>query len=251
VVELIAILLMIGAGIAIALFVVVAMTLAQHEREHAGGRAPASSPRDLEGLATSILFQLLLLGGIGADVARREVRQRAGLMAPVMPGVDVASWGERFAQFSTPQQRQWLLEKAVQCVAARTTPVPLQQYSALLDLSFALGFHTDALAKLREQYHFDYVDHARNGRPREADRAGGGAPLFVRDGRDRAELLHVLGIEDEGATRQTIISAYRRLAAQHHPDKVYQHPDDVKTAAAARFIEITRAYETLLAIYTE
>jgi len=250
-VELIAIILMIGAGIAVALFVVVAMTLAQQERRRASAGVPASSPRDLEGLATSILFQLLLLGGVGADMARREIRQRAGLMAPVMPGVDIASWGERFAQISAPQQRQWLLEKAVQCVAGRTTPVPLRQYSALLDLSFALGFHTDALATLRERYPFDYIDHARNGRPREADLGGASTPLFVRDDRGRTELLHVLGIEDAAATRQTIIATYRRLAAQHHPDKVYQHPEDVKEAAAARFIEITTAYETLLTIYKD
>ena len=167
-VELIAVILMIGAGIVVALLVAGAATLAKHEREHARGGMPASSPRDLEGLATSILYQLLLLGGVGPDAALREIRRRAGLMAPVMPGVDVTSWGERFAQLSAPQQRQWLLEKAVQCVAARTTAVPLRQYSALLDLAFALGFHTDALATLREQYPFDYIDHARNGRPREA-----------------------------------------------------------------------------------
>jgi len=45
--------------------------------------------------------------------------------------------------------------------------------------------------------------------------------------------------------------AYRRLAAQHHPDKVFGASAEVQTAAAARFIEITRAYETLLVIYDE
>jgi hypothetical protein len=252
-VELLAVLLMIGAGIAVALFVLLAMTIARRENEHAAGTRPGRAPGDLERLATSILYQLLLLGGVASDAALREIRRRAGLLAPAMEGIDVANWGERFAQLAAPQQRQWLLETAVQCIAARTTPVPLRQYSALLDLSFALGFQTDALAKLREKYGFDYVDHAKASRPREADRAGGGAPLFVREGsRDRAELLGILGLDEaQGNSRQAIISAYRRLAAQYHPDKVYQHPTEVQAAAAARFIEITRAYETLLAIYPE
>ncbi len=134
---------------------------------------------------------------------------------------------------------------AVQCVAARTTPVPLRQYSALLDLSFSLGFQTDALARLREQYGFDYIDPARdparNGRGRET--AAAETP--------KRELLRVLGIEEGVATRQVIIATYRRLAAQHHPDRVHFQPEDVQSAAAARFIEITRAYETLLGLYRE
>jgi len=64
------------------------------------------------------------------------------------------------------------------------------------------------------------------------------------------DLLRILGI-DAPASRAAIIAAYRRLAAQHHPDKVFGQSAEVQTAAAARFIEITRAYETLLVIYTE
>ena len=139
----------------------------------------------------------------------------------------------------------------MQLIANRERAVPLRQYAALLDLSFALGFQTDALAKLREQYGFDYVDHAKAGRPREADRAGGAATtFFVRDKRDPSELLRVLEIDVE-PTRPVIIAAYRRLVAQHHPDKVHEAGEDARTAAAARFIEITRAYETLMSIYRD
>ncbi|MCU1347916.1 MAG: Fibronectin, type, partial [Acidobacteria bacterium] len=143
-----------------------------------------------------------------------------------------------------------LLETAVQLIAGRGAPVPLRQYSALLDLNFALGFQTDALARLREQYGFEYVDHARNGRPREADRAGGGAPLFVRDRRDERELLVVLEVAGT-PTRQGIISAYRKLAARHHPDRYHDAPDGIRAEAAAKFIEITRAYEALLGVYRD
>jgi DnaJ-domain-containing protein 1 len=247
-VELLAVLFMIAAGAGLALVVIAAVAMARHEAEQ--GAAAAASPPDMERLATSILCQLLMLGGVRRDAALREIRRRAGLLAPVTDGIDVASWGERFARLAAPQQRTWLLDVAVQCVAARTTPVPLPQYSALLDLSFSLGFQTDALAKLREKYGFEYVDPAKAGRPREADRSGGATTLFARDPRPREELLRVLEI-DGSATRQAVITAYRRLAAQHHPDRVYDAPSDVQAAAAARFIEITKAYEALLAFYRE
>jgi hypothetical protein len=233
---------MIGAGIGVAGFIIVAVAIAKGEGAHAGANG-AKAPSDLEGLAASILFQILLFGGGRPDDALREIRRRAGLLAPVTSGIDVTSWGERFAHVSAPQQRTWLLDMAVQCIAARATPVPLRQYSALLDLSFALGFQTDALARLRERYGFDYVDPARSGRSVERGVGVAATP--------RRELLGVLGIEEQAATRQVIIATYRRLAAQHHPDRVHLQSEDVQSAAAARFIEITRAYESLLELYRE
>src|SRR5437868_2455969 len=222
---------MIFAGGGIAIAAMIAIGAATRARE--GRRESAPAP-DRSAIAASILFHLLRLGGIAPDEALREIRKRAGLAAPV----------------TSPQQRQWLLETAVQLIAGRERAVPLRQYAALLDLSFALGFQTDALAKLREQYGFDYVDHAKHARPREADRAGTATTFFVRDRRDAGELLRILEIEG-APSRQVIISAYRRLVAQHHPDKVHQAAEEVRTAAAARFIEITRAYETLMSIYRD
>jgi len=245
-VEFLAVILMIAAGIGVAGFIIVAVAIAKGENAHAAGSgARQAATAGLEGIAASILFQIQLLGGVRPDDALREIRRRAGLLAPVTSGIDVASWGARYANVTAPQQRSWLLEMAVQCVAARNTPVPLRQYSALLDLSFSLGFQTDALARLREQYGFEYVDPARHGRPAEADRRGGSAAPPHR------ELLRVLGIEGDVVNRQVIIAAYRRLAAQHHPDRVHLQPEDVQSAAAARFIEITQAYETLLTFYEE
>jgi hypothetical protein len=239
--EIIAVIFMLAAGGAIAVFVLVAMNIARREQ---GGDNPQMGHGipDRERVAASILFQLLLFGGTPPDQALRAVRRGTA-------GIDVANWAETFAGMATPTQRAWLLETAVQLLAAPGRPIPLQQYSGLLDLSFALGFQTDALAKLREQYGFDYVDHAKHARPREADRGGGSLPLFVREERDPRELLRVLGIEGQ-ATRQEIISAYRRLAAQIHPDRFHA---DSKAAsdATARFIEITRAYESLMAIYRD
>ena len=235
---------MIAAGVFIAIGFMVTISIGQRS----GNRQPPSSSR--ESIAASILFNLLLAGGDRADEALRDIRRVAGLGAAVASSVDIENWAETFARHSGPAQREWLLETAVQLVASRGRVLPLSQYSALLNLSFALGFQTDALAKLRERYPFEYVDHAKNARPREADRGGGSIPLFVRAEGDVGDLLRTLGL-DGGASRRVIISTYRRLAAQHHPDRVFGEAAEVQAESAARFIEITRAYEALLAIYRE
>ena len=230
-----------------AIFVMVALSIARGDSRGPAGQQPQVPDRDR--VAASILFRILTAGGTAPDQALREIRRRAGIIAPPTSGIDVANWGERFALHSTPQQRAQLLDTAVQLVASPGRAIPLMQYVDLLDLSFALGFQTDALAKLREQYGFDYVDHAKAGRPREADRAGS-VTFFVRDNREPREWLTVLGIEGT-PSRQEIIATYRRLVAQHHPDKFHEAADEIRSDAAMRFIEITRAYEALLAIYKE
>lgn len=243
--ELFGVIFMIFAGGGLAIATMIAINAATRARE---GRRQSTPSPDRSAIAASVLFNLLLLGGVAPAEALREIRKH--LIAPVTAQIDIASWADRFARIASAQQRQWLLETAVQMLAERKQVVPLHQYAALLDLSFALGFQTDALAKLREQYGFDYVDHAKNARPREADRAGAATTFFVRERRDPGELLRVLEIEG-APTRQVIIAAYRRLVAQHHPDKVHEAGEEVRTAAAARFIEITRAYETLMSIYRD
>jgi hypothetical protein len=243
-VELIAVVLMVVAGGAIAVFVMIAAAIARREEEERP-RMP-SSERD--SIAASLLFHIVAASGIPAGDAMRAVRRGSGIAAPVTTGIDVTNWADRYAQLATPQQRAGLLETAVQLVRS---PIPVRQYAALLDLSFGLGFHTDALAKLRESYGFEYVDHAKDARPRHADRAGGGAPLFVRERRrERSELLDVLGIAGT-PSRQELTAAYRRLVAQHHPDKFHASSAREQADAAARFIEITKAYEELLLIYRE
>jgi DnaJ-domain-containing protein 1 len=240
------IILMIATGGAIALVVMLAIAAI----ERSGGTIPvATSAPDRNRIAASILFQLLLAGGWRDNDALRDMRG-VGIISPVVAGIDIASWTEHYARLANADQRHWLLETAVKLVSAPGRPVPLRQYAQLLDISFSLGFQTDALAQLRERYAFDYVDHAKAARPREADRGGGAMPLFVRGSTETATLLRTLGLEGN-ANRHAIITAYRRLAAQHHPDKVYTEGPDVQSDAAARFIEITRAYEALMAIYRD
>ncbi len=242
--ELIAVMVMIVIGGAAAVFVLIALAIAKGD-----ARAEVRSS-DRDHVAASILYQILIAGGATPEDALRTIRRGAGLGARVTPGVDVTTWAETYARAAPESARAQLLESAVQFAAARRGPIPLRQYATLLDLSFGLGFHTDALARLRERYAFEYVDHAKDARPREADRGGGATPLFVRDESHRVEWLRVLEI-DGTPTRQTIISSYRRLAAQHHPDRFHAQSDEVQRREAARFIEITRAYEKLLALYRD
>jgi hypothetical protein len=243
--EILAIVFMLVAGGALAAFVLGAMAIARRENEPRGPQ-----PQHRDAVAASILFQILSAGGTASDEALRQVRRGAGLAAPVTRGIDVTNWAETYARAATPAQRSALLEIAVKLVAARTGPIPLRQYAALLDLSFGLGFHTDALARLRETYGFEYVDHAKDARPRSADRGGGGAPLFTRTQRAHPELLGILGLSGE-VTRQEVGAAYRKLVAQHHPDRYHGAPLEEQNAAATRFIELTRAYEELLLTFRD
>ena len=244
--ELAAVIFMIVAGGALAVFVMIAIAIARGASRGPAPQQPQVPDRDR--VAASILCRILTAGGMAPDEALREIRRRAGIIAPPASGIDIANWGERYATHSTPSQRAQLLDIAVQLVAAPGRAIPLLQYVDLLDLSFALGFQTDALARLREQYGFDYVDHAKAARPREADRVG--RVTFFAKEREPREWLTVLGMEGT-PSRQQIIATYRRLAAQHHPDKFHEAEDGIRSDAAMRFIEITRAYEALLAIYKE
>jgi hypothetical protein len=233
-VELIAAIFMLGAGGALAIFVMVAMKIDRAER---GVDDPRPPQRD--SVAASLLFHVVSAGGAPRDEAMRQVRRGAGLAAPVIQGIDVGNWAESYARHASPEQRANLLELAVQLVAKREGPVPLRQYAALLDLSFGLGFHIDALARLRESYGFEYVDHAKDARI--AGKKGSGRPH---------ELLATLGITGT-PTRQELSAAYRKLVTQHHPDRFHGATAEAQNSAAARFIEITRAYEELLLTYRD
>jgi hypothetical protein len=210
-------------------------------RAIAGARdaAPEAPGRDV--IAASLLHAILLRGGVEAPEARARIADHVAALPA--DDIDVASWAERYASMSGADERSRLLELAVQLAVERDDPIPLAQYDSLLDLSFGLGFQTDALARLRARYGFAYVDHAKAGRPRRASRESR-TTLFARTS-ERAVLLGTLGLT-EPATRRDVISAYRRIASECHPDHLAGASDEKKLEAVERFIDATAAYESLL-----
>lgn len=245
--ELIAIVFMLGAGGVLALFVMTAMGIG---RRSEGGAADVVAPNRRDSVAASLLFHVATAGGISGDDALRAVRRETGIAAPVTRGIDVANWAESYARNTTPQQRVELLEAAVRLVVAHNPRVPLRQYVALLDLSFGLGFQTDALARMRKLYGFEYVDHAADARPPSAEGRVGATAMFERTRREPDELLALLGLRGV-PTRHDLGLAYRKLVSQHHPDRFHGASEEARSEAASKFIEITRAYEELLLHYRE
>lgn len=238
--ELLLFLLMLVGGVSIAAAVLLAASLASRERE----AQPVSGPTRDE-LEASILFHIAQLAGVAEARATETIRHVGGPIAPISREVDLTSWGERFARLSSRLECERMLERALLTAIAPGPRCSLPLYAALLDLSFALGFQTDALARLREKHPFDYADHAREGRPRSAEqRDPGSRPLFDRS-ETRARVLAVLGLPRE-ADRPAITRTYRKLAALHHPDRFHSAPVEEREAASRRFLAIAEAYEQLL-----
>ena len=244
VMEVLIILAMIVMGVAIAVVVaVVAGAVSTQER----GAAPAPNR---ESIAASLIYHIGSLGGTNSDRVLAFMREELRLVAPLTRDIHASSWADAYRRASSEAQRTELLESAVRMAVALNTSLPLEQYNALLDLSFGLGFQTDALARLRARYRFEYTDYAKAARPRSADRSGGATPLFDRTLMDTEPLLSVLGLSGK-VSRQELTTTYRRLAAQNHPDRFHNATPAEQESAAARFIALTEAYERLLVLSDE
>lgn len=200
-----------------------------------------------ERIEAEVLFEVALRGELGRARALEVVRRHSAADCGERGRVDISSWLEQYVRLVPAERKAWLLEAAVLVAMEGGATIALAQYDALVEVAFALGFHSDALARLRQKHGFDYVDWAKHGRPREADRGSGATPLFdARGSGDGAANLGLLGLA-RGASRQEVIAAYRRLALECHPDRFHDASDDARAEAAARFREITRAYEELIA----
>lgn len=230
------------AGISSA--VVVAITFGRSARiadERASRRGDAAD------LTTGILKEIALLGDVGEEEAARIVAEVCGGRVAPTDRADLASWGASFRELASEESTRALLETAVEVAIVTGDRLPPAQYGGLLTLSFSLGFHADALARLREKHGFEYDDWARVGRPREADRSGGGASLLERSP-DTEGLLAVFGLT-VAADRHDVVSAYRRLAAESHPDHFHDATPEERDRAAERFRELTGAYERLIGVW--
>jgi DnaJ-domain-containing protein 1 len=225
-----------------------ALTLETRRRERKAEAARRNAPAGPDKITCAILVEIARAGG----ASEAESKALAAAHGPCEPwpgleSVDITDCGEAFARRATEGERWALLEAAVRLAVAMNATIPPRQYHALQDLSFGLGFHADALARLRARWRFEYADYARMSRPRSADRAAAvsfGRPVTSEE---KAALMKILGLHGE-LERAALVSAYRRLAGAHHPDRFHDQGTDARETAARRFIELTEAYEKLLAI---
>lgn len=163
----------------------------------------------------------------------------AGRRQTVEP-IDLTSWGEAFAAQASIAQRLELLDRAVEVSRTFKAAISLEQYRALIELCFALGFHADAFARTRASHQVEIDAAAFSGRPRRST-----PPLFDSD-IDLARHLATLGLTREELSRREVATAYRKLAGQLHPDRFHDAGDDERQRAAARFMELHRSYEYLI-----
>ena len=90
--ELLAVIAMIVTGIAVAMFVLIAFTLARRAGEHEMQQGVAG---DRDHLAASILHHVLAMGGTSTTDAMRAIRRGTGLAARVTAAIDVTRSEER------------------------------------------------------------------------------------------------------------------------------------------------------------
>jgi len=81
-------------------------------------------------------------------------------------------------------------------------------------------------------------------------RAHGQSQRGPSDGRRQAkeeddDPYKILGVE-KGASKEDIKAAYKKLAAQYHPDKVQHLGKDFQEMAHEKFIAIQKAYDMLM-----
>jgi hypothetical protein len=231
-------------ALALVATVLVGVVVVRGARAASAGRGTITPER----IEAEVLFELGLRGDGGRARAMEAVRRHSAAECGEKGRIDLSSWLDQYVKLVPPERREWLLEAAVLVAMEGGPSIGLAQYDALVEVSFGLGFHSDALARLRRKHGFEYVDWAKHARPREADRGGGATSLFDRgERRDAGANLALLGLE-KGAGRQEVIAAYRRLALECHPDRYHEATEQERAGAAARFREITRAYEELLAV---
>jgi len=244
--ERLAVILMILAGSALAGIVGGLLSRAASRDSRKGSKIAAAT--DLDHVAGSIVFSVARLGGGRSDAEIASVVIKETGFGGPFDSIDPGAWASSFRRRADRESCRNLLENAVKTSVAVTQVIPLIQYNALLDLSFVLGFQTDALARLRARYRFNHIDYARDRRPRDAEESG--RQVFYRRNPDEIKsFLTELGLTELGE-RSELISAYRLLAGEVHPDRFHDASEEERSAAADRFIRLTEAYEGLLAEMT-
>jgi len=226
--------LMFGAATIAVALVLVAIAIGRSGRRTA---APT-----LTSLASAIVFEVARGGSVDPADLRRWMRSEGLASENPVSVIDLATWAEAYALRTPESAHAKLLELCVLGAMLGGSSLTSRQFHALQDLVFSLGYHADTIQRLRERHGFHYIDYAKERRPIEADR--GGAVRFFDRREWIAEDLSTLGFREMPA-RDDLISAYRRLVRENHPDAVHASGGN-EDEAAGRFIRITAAYERLL-----
>ncbi|WP_440055205.1 co-chaperone DjlA [Pseudoalteromonas sp. T1lg65] len=123
-----------------------------------------------------------------------------------------------------------------------------QEKTLLRQVSKALGFadtHFTFLLK-RYQAEFEFRRHRHSQQQRQHQSSGERQRTPANNGLTKNQALAVLGLEG-GASERDIKKAYRKLMAQHHPDKLVSQglPSHMMEVAKRKSQEIQSAYEFL------
>lgn len=214
-------LLMVGAGAGIAV-VVVMINAAVNRRDARAGEEMRAGRDEIEAK---------ILKRIAASLGEKGTR----------PSIDLTSWGAAYARIAGTTERLDLLHRAVEAARSERGTITLEQYRLLIELCFSLGFHADAFARAGVAAGVHLETGAFRARPTRSR----GPALFER-GEELEEHLGRLGLSRAELSRQTVTSAYRRLAAQLHPDRFHGASEADQERAAIDFMNLHSSYEYLL-----
>ena len=121
----------------------------------------------------------------------------------------------------------------------------INPYDLLPDFVLGLGWLDDLAAvglvlwwvsRLKRAYQTSSASSTYSGKGREA---------HGRQETSEEDPYKILGLQ-RGASKQEIRTAYRKLAAQYHPDKVQHLGAEFQELAHKKFVAIQKAYDTIM-----
>ena len=238
-VELTVIIIMLAAGVGLAASVIITFAAAQREADMSGATRAKAAP-DRNHIAASLLFNLLVCGGTPPDAAMRDDPQECG---PRRAGHVV----DRHHQLGRAL-REAGHARAAHVAPRHRRPAGRRPHHARSAAPVLGPARPQLRPRLPDRRAGEAARHLRLRlrRPRQ-ERAAARAPTAAASRRRSTRATtasppscFASSASRAPASRAIIIAAYRKLAAQHHPDKVFGEPAEVQNAAAARFIEITQ-----------
>ncbi|WP_404341062.1 co-chaperone DjlA [Pseudoalteromonas mariniglutinosa] len=194
--------------------------------------------------ATAFMDEMALAGD-----ARREAQEafRSGKDSDFSLKDTVDDFKERFARRS--DLLQLFLEIQIQ-MAFSDGVLAAQEKQLLNEVSKFLGLSKTQFSVLIKRYQAEFAfrqqqqrfHHQRQHRHSGQQHAGEATDNSM----NRSQALALLGLND-GATQRDIKTAYRKLMAQHHPDKLVSQglPKHMMEVAVKKSQDIQAAYEYL------